>query len=70
MADLTFNAETGKAQWVRVADIFVIGPLMVAGGFALGRKHPVAGLLLTLFGVGTSFYNARNWTLVEEAKRE
>ena len=66
--DPLFSAETGKAQWIRVADVFVIGPLMVAGGFALGRRSPVLGLVLTLFGVGTSFYNAHNWYVVEKLR--
>lgn len=50
-----------KSQWVRAADVFVIGPVMVWGGTKLLRKHPVAGGALAAFGVLTVIFNARNW---------
>lgn len=52
----------GKAQWIRAADVLVIGPLMIAGGVALHRTlHPVAGWALGIFGVGTILLNGYNF---------
>lgn len=64
-----FSIRTGKAQWVRALDVFVIGPLMVAGGMSLTQKSPFWGVVLGAIGIGTMTYNARNWWLVERAKR-
>lgn len=50
-----------KAQEVRLLDVFIIGPLMIWGGAVLGRRHPVAGLILAVSGVATVGYNARNY---------
>jgi hypothetical protein len=65
----SFSTRTGKAQWVRALDVFVIGPLMVAGGMSLTQKSPFWGVMLGAMGVGTMTFNARNWLLVERAKR-
>lgn len=55
-----------KTQTIRVADVFVIGPMMVWGGAALGRTgHPVAGLILAAMGVGTVVFNGVNWFRVQ-----
>ena len=57
--------QVAKTQWVRVADVFLIGPLMMAGGVALGRRgSPLWGTLLALFGASTVLYNGRNWLRV------
>lgn len=59
-----------KAQWVRLADVFVVGPLMVAGGLAMHRRgSPFWGILLSAFGVGTVVYNGRNWMRIEATRR-
>jgi hypothetical protein len=71
-ADLSpqaFYVRSGKAQWVRVLDVLVIGPLMVAGGMALTDKSKLGGVALGAMGIGTVLFNARNWLLVEQAKR-
>ena len=52
-----------KPQIVRLADVFVIGPLMVWAGFQLQPRHRMAGPLLAAFGLGTVVYNARNYAL-------
>lgn len=57
-----------KTQTVRVADVFVIGPMMVWGGVALARtRHPIAGLILGAMGVGTVIFNGVNWFRVQNA---
>lgn len=50
-----------KPQTVRLLDVFVIGPVMIAGGNAWAAKNPAAGMLLALFGVGTVIYNGKNY---------
>ena len=57
-----------KAQEVRLLDVFVIGPGMVAVGRACGRGS-VAGALTQLAGLGTIAYNGVNY-LDERAKRK
>lgn len=67
--DPTFHIRNGKAQWIRVLDVILIGPLMVAGGMSLTKKSPFWGVMLGAMGVGTVLFNGRNWLLVEQAKR-
>lgn len=60
-----------KTQWVRLFDVFLLGPLMVAGGTALARRgSPGWGLLLSASGIGTSLYNAVNYGRVMEREKE
>ena len=54
---------------MRVLDVLVIGPLMVAGGMALTKKSAFSGVALGAMGFGTVVFNAYNWWLVEQAKR-
>jgi hypothetical protein len=68
-ADELFRRDEGKTQWIRVADVLLIGPLMIAGGVALTRNRPLWGIVLGTLGVGTIAFNARNWWWVEQARR-
>ena len=55
-----------KAQPVRLLDVFVIGPVMIWGGYALdGRGNHLVGAVLALFGLTTIVYNARNYEIVQ-----
>ena len=47
-----------KAQLVRLADVFCVGPLMLWGGLRLGGA---AGYTLALLGIATVVYNGRNY---------
>lgn len=59
-----------KAQPVRLLDVFLVGPLMVWGGYALDRQgHPVGGAALSILGIATVIYNARNYGIVRERAR-
>jgi len=49
-----------KGQAVRLLDVFVIGPVMVAGGVRLKHAQPIGGALV-LFGLLTVIYNGRNY---------
>lgn len=67
--DPTFSLQNGKAQWIRLLDVFLIGPLMVAGGMSLTKKSAFWGIVLGAMGLGTIVFNGRNWLLMEQAKR-
>lgn len=54
-----------KTQTIRLADVFLIGPLMVWGGWKLRDSHPVAGPALMALGGATVIYNGRNWLKVQ-----
>lgn len=47
-----------KSQAVRLADVFIIGPVMVMGGARLGG---VLGNVLAALGIATVVYNAKNY---------
>lgn len=64
MKPLTIN-ETAKAQGVRLADVYLIGPLMIWGGARAIPANPIPGVLLTLFGLGTIVYNGVNYRQVK-----
>jgi hypothetical protein len=53
--------DPGKTQLVRIADVFLIGPAMVAGGLELTDTRPRLGWFLVASGVATVVYNARNY---------
>lgn len=54
-------SDQGKAQWVRIADVIFIGPLMAYGGLELRREAPILGTMLAALGVATVLYNGRNY---------
>jgi hypothetical protein len=57
-----------KAQQIRLADVFIIGPLMVWGGMQLRDQYPAGGNALALLGVGTVWYNGRNYLRLRSGK--
>lgn len=54
-----------KTQLIRVADVALIGPAMIAGGLALAPQRQLLGWFLFGSGVATVIYNARNWVAKE-----
>ena len=50
--------DPGKGQAVRIADVVLIGPIMVVGGAKLGGP---LGAVLAVLGIGTAVYNGRNY---------
>lgn len=55
-----------KAQPIRLLDVFVIGPLMIYAGTQ--SKPPWLQTALVAIGIGTMFYNGRNYLLIEQQK--
>lgn len=59
--------EAGKSQWVRLLDVFVLGPFMIwyalatAGGGGESELPVGAALALFVGGVLTILYNGLNW---------
>ncbi len=50
-----------KPQTVRIADVLLIGPLMVWGGIQVREKNPLGGGMLAFLGITTVFYNLENY---------
>lgn len=72
MSSSTELNRTVKSQAIRVADVFVIGPLMVAGGAAMAKTptpRPLLGLTLAFFGVATIIFNGVNWAVIRKQRR-
>jgi hypothetical protein len=58
-----------KSQAVRLADVFLIGPLMVWGGYELKKSNRTAGNALMALGVGTALYNGYNYRQIQRGNR-
>lgn len=63
MANMRLIESREKTQAIRLADVFIIGPVMIAGALALPAAYPLLRLSLGAFGVATIVYNARNYAL-------
>lgn len=59
----------GKGQWIRLADVVLIGPLMIWGGFALAKKSKLAGYSLAAFGACTIGLNGYNYVRFARSHR-
>jgi len=64
--DPRFVNNTVKTQYVRLIDVFVLGPAMIAAAVALPQR-PVLRAILAVSGVGTIWYNARNYVTVQQS---
>lgn len=53
-----------KAQWVRLFDVFVLGPAMVYAATKLPRSQQTLAWFIGAMGVSTTLYNGRNWLKV------
>lgn len=54
-----------KAQWVRIADVVFIGPLMIWGG---RKAKGLGGKTLMALGVSTIIYNGQNYIAIRDQK--
>jgi len=58
-----------KHQLIRLADVIVIGPVMIYGGLRGEGLHTAARLGLLTFGIGTVIFNGINWLKIRSYKR-
>lgn len=58
------------AQYVRILDVFAIGPLMIYAGLKAESLPKWAKLGLIFFGVTTIGYNAMNYFSVSAERKE
>lgn len=56
-----------KTQAIRMLDVILIGPAMVAAAWELRTSSPALSFILGVSGVGTVLYNFRNY-LEQEAR--
>jgi hypothetical protein len=59
---LTTIEQVSKGQWIRLVDVFFLGPLMIYAGSRKKLGTPVDALLI-FFGVTTIYYNAQNYLI-------
>ncbi len=59
-----------KAQGIRVLDVVLIGPAIIAGAALLPEKHTVLRSTLLVVGVGTIIYNGLNFLIIANDEAE
>lgn len=57
-----------KTQMIRLLDVFVFGPLMIAG--AVGQRSKYFRTALMLIGAGTILYNGANYLTNVQREKE
>lgn len=62
-----FTSSGVKSQWVRLGDVFLLGPFLIWVATQVQQRW--VKVLLIAFGASTMAYNARNW-LHERAPRD
>jgi len=72
-AGLIRTARAAKGQSVRVADVIIVGPLMIWAGTEASKAAKTdlgqsAGGALAAMGVGTMAYNAVNWARIKRGE--
>jgi len=55
-----------KAQWIRLADVFLIGPMMVYFGVKAEKVPATLRLAMIAAGAGTVIYNGRNYLIIRK----
>lgn len=59
-----------KHQSIRLLDVFVIGPLMVYGGWKGDTLHPAVKIGLMGFGASTIIFNGMNWIRIRNRSKQ
>jgi len=59
-----------KSQAVRILDVLLFGPIMIALASRKRKLSRVEKGALAVIGIGTIIYNLRNYHLVSQAKTE
>lgn len=60
--------EISKHQIIRLADVFIIGPLMIHAG-SQNKFSKIVNISLMVFGAATILYNGRNYLLNVEKEK-
>lgn len=60
----------GKAQEIRLLDVFAIGPLMIYAGHKSQDLSPLIKNSLMLTGVATILYNGHNYLKVRKEEKQ
>jgi hypothetical protein len=50
-----------KSQFVRLVDVFIIGPVCMYAGWITKSSHTGTSIMLTIIGAATISYNLKNW---------
>lgn len=50
-----------KSQWVRLIDVFLIGPVLIFAAFQLKGSQPLLKYALLITGAATVSYNFKNY---------
>ena len=59
--------EIVKPQWMRLLDVFVLGPFLIYSG-STKKMHPVIKVGLIAAGTGTIIYNGANYLKIRKFK--
>ena len=62
--------ESPKTQLIRLADIAIVGPLMVYASFHMDDDKEWAAFILRALGMMTVLYNAQNFQLISDARAQ
>lgn len=64
-ADVAVRDQIAKSQAIRLADVALVGPIMIYGAVKMPRGLPA--VILGLLGVGTIILNGVNYLRFKEA---
>jgi hypothetical protein len=59
-----------KGQWVRLADVVFVGPLMVYFGVQARDVSPWLRGAMVALGAATVIFNGRNYLMVQQAAQQ
>ncbi len=54
-------------QWVRIFDVFVLGPLMLYIAYTAKGVRPIPKLVLGMSGLMTMLYNGQRYLQIQDA---
>ncbi len=64
------KAEFSKPQYIRLWDVFAVGPLLIFSGASATKLNPLARVALIGTGCMTIFFNGRNYLLQKKLEEE
>lgn len=64
MDPVEYADTVAKPQYVRLIDIFVLGPALLYTATILPKNRPLLRAFMVVAGAGTVYYNARNYLTI------